>query len=187
MSQNSQTHKRRIYFIKKNFQFKFILKFCAVIFIGAVISTGLLFLLSKGTLTSSFHESRLVITNTSLAILPAVIYTNLITLGLITLASIAVTLLVSHKLAGPMFRFEKDLEVIGKGDLTGTTRLRKRDQMTRFAESLNKMTVSLHDKISDIQKDVEQLEKSASQKDVPKEILADLKHLNQKIGSGFQL
>lgn len=187
MFQNKQTYKRRIYFIKKNFQFRFILKFCTLIFIGVIISTGLLFLFSKGTLTSSFQQSRLVITNTSLAILPAVIYTNLITFGLITLASIGVTLLVSHKLAGPMFRFEKDLEEIEKGDLTRITRLRNRDQLTDFAKSLNKMTASLHDKVLEIQKDVEQLEKSASQKDVPKEIIAELNHLHQKIGSNFQL
>jgi methyl-accepting chemotaxis protein len=103
------------------------------------------------------------------------------------MASIAVTLLVSHKLAGPIFRFEKDLEEIGKGNLTLISRLRDGDQLTDFAKSISNMTASLHDKVLEIQKDVEQLEKSASQKDVPKEIIAELNHLHQKIGSNFQL
>ena len=38
--------KRRQYFVQKNFQFKFILKFCIVLLIGIIISTGLLLLFS---------------------------------------------------------------------------------------------------------------------------------------------
>ena len=89
MSEDKQSQRRRDYFVKKGFQFRFILKFCLLVFIGVVISTGLLFLFSQDTLTSSFQQSRLVIKNTGLAILPYVVYTNLITLGLITLATIA--------------------------------------------------------------------------------------------------
>lgn len=186
MSQNRNPYKRRHYFIKKGFQFKFILKFCLIILIGVIISTGLLFLFSQGTLTSSFHQSRLVIKNTALAILPAVIYTNLITLGLITLATIIVTVFISHKIAGPMFRFEKDLEEIGAGDLTKNVTLRKKDQITDMAESLNKMIGSLHEKVFTIQTDVEHLLESASKQNAPKLLIEGLNHLKQEIKSNFK-
>lgn len=187
MAKDGCAFKRRTYFIKKNFQFKFIFKFCLVILAGVTVSTGILFVFSSGTLTSSFQDSRLVIKNTSLAILPVVIYTNLITLGLITIASIAVTLLVSHKLAGPMFRFEKDLEEIGGGNLTKHVGLRKHDQMTDFAESMNKMTNSLHAKVLDVRAGLDQVIKSASRKNVPEEIIEELNRLHQKIGTNFKL
>lgn len=187
MSQQERTYKRRQYFIKKDFQFKFILKFCLIILIGIILSTGLLFLFSQGTLTSSFQQSRLVIKNTSLAILPAVIYTNLITLGLITLATIVVTLFVSHKIAGPLFRFEKDLKEIEKGDLTKSIKLRKKDQTTDLADSLNKMTAGLHEKVLDIRTGVENLIELASKQNAPQELIEDLNHLHQKIGMNFKI
>ena len=179
--------KRRTYFIKKSFQAGFILKFCLVILAGIIASTGILFFLSSGTLTSSFQDSRLVVKNTSLAILPLVLYTNLITLGLITVASIAVTLLVSHKFAGPLFRFEKDLEEISNGNLTKRIRLRKKDQMMDFAESMNNMTDSLHTKMLDVQVGIDQIIESASRKKVPKEIIEELNRVSQGIDAKFQL
>ena len=39
--------KRRQHFVQKEFQSKFILKFCMVSFTGIIISIGLLFLFSK--------------------------------------------------------------------------------------------------------------------------------------------
>ena len=187
MSQQERTYKRRQYFIKKDFQFKFILKFCLIILIGTILSTGLLFLFSQGTLTSSFQQSRLVIKNTALTILPAVIYTNLIMLGLITLATIVVTLFVSHKIAGPLFRFEKELKDIEKGDLTKSIKLRKKDQTTDLADSLNKMTASLHGKVLEIRTGVEHLIESVSKQNATQELVDQLNHLYQKIETNFKI
>lgn len=187
MSQSKHPYRRRQYFIKKEFQSKFIMKFCLIILVGVLISTGLLLLFSHGTLTSSFHQSRLIIKNTAIAILPAVIYTNLITLGLITLAAIVVILFVSHKIAGPMFRFEKEIKEIGLGDLTKTIRLRKKDQITEIAEDLNKMTASLHEKVVDIQTGVEHLLELASKQNAPQGLIEELNRLKQKIQSSFKI
>lgn len=186
MSQDKQFHKRRNYFVKKDFQFRFILKFCLLVFIGVVISTGLLFLFSQDTLTSSFQQSRLVIKKTGLAILPSLVYINLITLGLITLASIMVTLFVSHKIAGPMFRFEEELKRIGEGDLTKKVMIRKKDQITDMAVSLNDMIAGLRAKVLDVQTEVEHIRQSASRQNVPKGLIEELNCLHQKIGSNFK-
>jgi len=154
---------------------------------GVIISTGLLFLFSQGTLTSSFHQSRLVIKDTALAILPAIIYTNLITLGLITLATIIVTVFISHKIAGPLYRFEKELKKIGEGDLTKKITLRRKDQITDMAVGLNEMIASLHEKVFAIQSDVEHLLESASKRNAPEGLVEELNHLYQKIGSSFKI
>ena len=187
MTQERPHFRRRHYFIKKGFQFRFILKFCLLILLGVVISTGLLFLFSQDTLTSSFDKSKLVIEKTAFAILPAAIYTNLITLGLITLATIAVTLFVSHKLAGPMFRFEADLKVIGDGDLTKIVRLRKKDQMMSIVESLNQMTASLREKLITVHSSVEQMTEKASGQGASQELIDGLKDLRQKIEDNFKI
>ncbi|HBF43765.1 MAG TPA: hypothetical protein DDW42_09110 [Desulfobacteraceae bacterium] len=185
----SQKHnyKRKQYFVKKGYQFKFIFKFCLIILIGSVISTGVLFLLSQGTLTSSFEHSRLVVNNTSFAILPAVIFTNIITLVLISLASIVVVLLISHKIAGPLFRFEKEIKEIEKGDLTKKIILRKKDQITDMAKGLNKMTESLHDKVFAIQTDVDQLIELASKQEIQGSFIKKLNNLHQSIHKHFKV
>lgn len=187
MSQDKQPDKRRSYFIKKDFQFRFILKFCLLVFIGVVISTVLLFLFSQDTLTSSFQQSRLVIKKTGLAILPSLVYTNLITLGLITLATIIVTLFVSHKIAGPMFRFEKELKDVGQGDLTKKVIVRKKDQITELADCLNNMIGDLRAKVLDIQTEVGHIRQSASRQNAPKGLVEELNRLHQKISSSFKI
>lgn len=185
--QNKRSYKRSSYCIKKEFQFKFILRFCLLVLIGAIISTGLLFLFSQGTLTSSFQQSRLIIKNTALAILPSVVYTNLITLALITLATIIVTLFVSHKVAGPMFRFEKELKAIGEGNLTKKIMLRKKDQIKDMADCLNNMVASLHEKILDIQTAVEHIRNSASGQSAPEGLVEELQQLHHKIQHSFRI
>ena len=77
MIPGQQTQQRKTHLIKKEFQYKFILKFCLIILAGVIVSTSLLFAFSQDTLTSSFNQSRLVIRSTGYAILPAVVYTNL--------------------------------------------------------------------------------------------------------------
>ena len=187
MSQNRHPQRRKQYFVKKDFQFKFILKFCLLILIGAILSTGLLFLFSQGTLTSSFQQSRLLIENTALVIHPAVIYTNPITLGLITLATIVVTLFISHKLAGPMFRFEKELKEIGKGDLTKRLEVRKKDPITGMADSLNEMIAGLNNKVLVIQNHVEDMLDLASKQNAPEGLIQALNLLHHKIKNSFKI
>jgi methyl-accepting chemotaxis protein len=179
--------KRRQYFVQKDFQFKFILKFCIVLLIGIIISTGLLLLFSMNTLTSSFEQSRLIIKNTAFAIIPSVFLSNLITLALITLLTIIVTLIISNKLAGPLFRFQKELKEISEGNLTQVIKLRKNDQITGMADSLNQMRTGLKNSILSIKEEVEQIIESASGQDIPPELINQLNHLNQKIGSNFKL
>ncbi|MBW1701681.1 MAG: methyl-accepting chemotaxis protein [Deltaproteobacteria bacterium] len=186
MSQK-RTYKRRHFFVKKEYQFKFILKFCLIILVGSIISTGLVLLFSRGTLTSSFEHSKLVVTNTATAILPAVILTNIITILIISLATIVVVLFISHKIAGPLFRFEKELKEIGEGDLTKVIRLRKKDQITDMAESLNSMTSNLRDRVLAIQTGVTQVLESASKQNAPEGLIEELDNLHINIHKNFKI
>lgn len=150
-------YKRSNYFIKKDFQFNFIIKFCFILFVGILVSTGLVFLFSQGTLTSSFDNSRLVIKNTGDAIMPTLFITNLITLAFITLAAIGVTLFVSHRIAGPMFRFEQDIKKIATGDLLVRINLRQKDQFSEMAKAFNEMASSMHEKVSKIDQEIDRV------------------------------
>jgi methyl-accepting chemotaxis protein len=179
--------KRRQYFVQKGFQSKFILKFCMILLVGIIISIGLLFLFSENTLTSSFEQSRLVIKNTASAILPNVFLSHLIAFVLITLLTIVITLLVSHKLAGPLFRFQKELKEMGSGDLSNVIKMRKDDQVKAIADGLNHMRANLRQKILDIREEVEQIIEFTSGQEIPSDLVKRLDHLNQMIRHNFKL
>jgi methyl-accepting chemotaxis protein len=187
MPQKPTRIRRRQFYIKKDYQFNFILKFCLLVFGGALVSMGLLFLLSKGTLTFSFEHSRLIVKDTAFAILPAIILTNITTLVIVTLATIVVVLFVSHKIAGPMFRFEQDVKEIGQGNLTKVVRIRQKDQLKDFTGSLNHMTSSLHAKVLEIRKGLEQLHGSARQQDASEKLIEEIENLQQSIQTHFEL
>jgi methyl-accepting chemotaxis protein len=186
MTQQTVPNKRGQYFIEKGFQFHFIVKFCLLLLAGILLSTALLFLFSQGTLTSSFQHSRLEIKSTAMSILPALLYTNLITLLIVSAAAIAVTLFVSHKIAGPMYRIEQGLAATGRGDLTHRISFRRKDQMQGLADSFNHMSASLSDKISAIDAEAESLEKLAAELGLPDHFTARLSGLRAAIRGGFR-
>jgi nitrogen fixation/metabolism regulation signal transduction histidine kinase len=187
VSSRSASASRRQFFIKKGFQFRFILWFCLLVLFGGMLSTGLILYFTQGNLTSLFSNSRLVVTDTAIYILPAVIYTNMITILIISLSLIVVTLFVSHKIAGPLFRLEQDINVIAKGNLTFTVRLRKGDQLRELPADINEMTASLNTKVAAIQSGVERIMISASDQNAPKWFQDKLHHLHERIGQNFEL
>ncbi len=146
----AQKYKRRNYFIKKQFQTRFILKFCALVVLGAVISGVILYLLSRGTVTTAFVNSRLSIVNTADYILPALIGSGLVSIALISIATVIVVMYLSHRIAGPLFRIEKSAEEIGSGNLAFKIWLRSTDEITRMADGLNEMTENLRKSLLEI-------------------------------------
>jgi len=175
---------RRQYYIKKDFQTRFIIRFILVLIIGGVISVGLTYLTTRGTLTTSYVDARLVIQDTPLAILPSVVLTTLITIVVVGVIVGIVTLLVSHKIAGPMFRFEKDIERIAGGDLKSHIHLRREDQFQEMVKTLNAMIDSLNSKVSEIRQEVAE---QAGNMTLPETCRDEFDKLDRKITSSFKL
>jgi len=179
--------KRRQVFIQKAYQVKFILKFCLIILAGGVLSTVLVSLFSRGTLTTLFVHCRLVMKSTASAILPTIILTNAITLAITTLIGIVTLLYISHKIAGPMFRFEKDMAALKEGDLTLQVFLRDKDQFATLGQGFNEMTAGIRGKVQAISSEVEQLQESAKEQNLPDRVIDDLDHLKQSIHGHFKI
>jgi len=135
--------KRRNYFINKGFQTEFILKFCGLVAFGCVIFGIILYIFSAHTLTTSFENSRLVVKSTASYILPGLVFGGLI-VGLVTaVASSIVVLLMTHRIAGPLYRFERHAQRVGSGEISPDLKIRKKDQFQNLAGVFNKMTQDL--------------------------------------------
>ena len=150
--------RRKNYFIDKKFQSLFIIKFCALIVLGAILSGVIVYLMSRSTVTTSFDNLRLVIKSTADFILPAVLLSSIVVIVVIGIATIAVTLFTSHRIAGPLYRMEKDIEEVASGNLTKQFSLRKADEIKALAEGLNDLTETLKDDVGKIKRGVNELE-----------------------------
>jgi len=140
---NRLPFRRRNYFIKKKFQVNFTVKFLIIILIEAFLAAGLFLYMSKGTLTTGYLGSELRIARTYDFFLPMLLLSNLIIVGISAVIGIAVLIFLSHRIAGPLYRFENILDAIKKGDLTQRFKLRENDQFVELANSINEHTDTL--------------------------------------------
>lgn len=143
-------YKRRNYFINKGFQSEFILKFCGLVALGSLVFGVALYIFSRYTLTTSFENSRLVIKSTADYIFLGLLFGGIITAMLTALAASAVVTLMTHRIAGPMYRFEKYISEIGAGMFYSDLKIRKKDQFQNMAGALNKMTADIRRGLTEV-------------------------------------
>ncbi|MFA5142994.1 MAG: methyl-accepting chemotaxis protein [Candidatus Omnitrophota bacterium] len=153
--------RRRNYYITKQFQRGFIIKFCALVILGSAISSAIIYLASRSTVCTTFENSKLVMKSTADFILPAVILSSLVSVMLIGMATIIITLFTSHKIAGPLYRLDKDVQEITAGNLKIIFRLRVGDEIKPLAVSLNDMVTAIRGHIAAAKKGLSSLESSA--------------------------
>ena len=149
--------RRKHYFIKKRFQIDFSIKFLILIVIEALLAIGLFIYLSRGTLTTGYIGSDFRIARTSDFFLPTLLLSNLIIIGITGIIGLAVLILMSHRIAGPLYRFEKLLTDVTRGDLTHRFRLRDRDQLAQLSDSITEFTVSMDKKIGGVKSSVHEI------------------------------
>lgn len=169
-------NRRKQYFINKEFQSKFIIKFCMLVIIGSFISGLIIYLMSKSTVTTAFDNSRLTIKSTADFILPAVLLGSSVVIVVIGLATVGVTLFTSHRIAGPLYRLEKDIEEVAGGNLKMRFSLRYTDELKLLAASFDKMTENLRSNMASIKAALIELDKKA-----PQELRQELENLKQAV------
>ncbi|MDD5436139.1 MAG: methyl-accepting chemotaxis protein [Candidatus Omnitrophica bacterium] len=178
---DDQRNRRRNYYIKKDFQLSFILKFCLIVAIGAIISGGIIYWMSKSTVTTSFENLRLVIKSTADYMLPAVLLAGFIVIVVTGIASIFITLFTSHKIAGPLYRIEKDIREVAAGNLAQAFNLRQGDEIKPIAEALDLMVHYLREEVSLIKRDIAELESLSVSGGTSREIREKIKTLRARI------
>jgi methyl-accepting chemotaxis protein len=139
--------RRRNYFIEKSFQARFVFKFCTLVVLGGLLSMAALYMIGTGSTTVSIVNSRVVVKSTADFLLPVLIQTFLVVMVLVGVAAIAVTLFVSHQIAGPLYRLKKAMEQLSGGDFKAEVKLRSTDQLKDLADTFNTMARKLKAKL----------------------------------------
>ncbi len=159
--------KRKKYIIKKGLQFRFVgIVFALALLASAVtgytvFATGWTLLGEK--LTNVYPQGRLIaiFRTTNMALARNLLFTSpfIFLLGF----------LFSHRIAGPVYRIEKTIYEISRGNLGLRIKLRKGDELWDLADIINDMTQNLDSSIGSnkalllkIQKDLDQVKNIVS-------------------------
>ena len=141
---------RRQYYIQRSFQRRFVLQFCALVIAGCALCAVLVCLYASRTLTTVFFQSKLRVLSTADFLWPVLGASTVIAVLLVGGIAVIRLLRISHKIAGPLYRFEQTAKAISAGDLRMQIRLRHKDELQEFSRSFNEMVGGLRDRVQSI-------------------------------------
>jgi len=129
--------------IEPVFSLRFQLKYSVAMVIGSVLASMALFFYLDQGLGEGYFESLVTLSNLEEAIPSYLVMSFGVQLVLIFLITIAIHLFVSHKIAGPVYRYELALTSILKNDLRYDVRTRQGDQLKSMVTALNTFIASM--------------------------------------------
>lgn len=149
--------KRRKIFINKSFQGRFIINVMLLLLLSFFCSALMVYWLTGGDLTAESQSAHASIEDSLKHLGASVFIGNLVAILVAGVGILFLVLYASHKIAGPMFRFEKLCQQIGDGQLDTITRLRKDDQLQDMGRAFEEMVIKLRERREMRAKTVEKL------------------------------
>lgn len=131
-------NRRRTFFVNHPTQRHYLILVAVAMFVPTIVATACLYYLIWQTVAYELAIPELI----AESLLPAFHRVNqiiLIVLPLLFSLIFFVSLRISHRFSGPLYRIEKDLDTMIKtGDFTKPIRLRPRDQLHSLANHINR-------------------------------------------------
>lgn len=134
-TQPTQTQfKRRTIFIKKNLQLRYMFLIVMSVLCGLSIMT----LELTATLNDLFDVHPVLVQPIYDQFIP-IAASFFYKIAIYLLFVVLISAILSHKMAGPVYRFEQTCKAIAKGDYSQRVHLRQGDQLTELQDEFNKM------------------------------------------------
>ncbi|MBL7157364.1 MAG: hypothetical protein ISS92_04265 [Candidatus Omnitrophica bacterium] len=137
-------YKRTRYIVKAKFQMKYVGLLLLVALASAAISGYTIYynswVLLGEKLANVYPQGRLMEIFKSVNIKLAV------SMVFVSMLCIGIGILVSHKIAGPVYRMIRFLDDLTAGDYSKRLVLRRKDELKDLAEAINRLTVELDKK-----------------------------------------
>ncbi len=151
----AQNYKRRNFFIKKDFQGKLILGYFLFVTGGCLFFLFLLGVFSADTLTISYDNHDLQLGQTPIMLLKQTLAAHWVFIVIGGAFLVAAAMLLTHRIAGPLFRLEKTLDSMLKGNLNDTIYLRTNDEGKDLAKKINDFNGELSLTVKNLQNNAE--------------------------------
>lgn len=146
----------------KGYFFKFGAKYALAVILTALVTALFLFLFLKRTPGLSYSDSYGVISALRQELLHKSILIYGVTALLITFGIAAISLVYSHRVAGPLYRLGVEARDIASGDLSKSVRFRKNDAIHEVADDMNGMRESYKNLLSSLESGIEELKDAVS-------------------------
>jgi len=131
--------RRRNYFIKKELQGRYIFSFFIFMVFGGIIFTLIFSLMSADTLTVVYEDYNLRIGKTPFILIKEILRADWIYVVTAGLSVAFISMFLTHRFAGPMYRFEKSVEEMLRGNFNFEIKLRKKDEGKELAAMMNQL------------------------------------------------
>lgn len=155
-----RTYVRRKYYIKKDFQKRFILEYLALIFLGAVLANGMLYALLDKGIDKAFYRAHIIITTTGDVVRSPLVLTNIAVVSASVAAVLVSILLSSWKVGSRLHCLAEGIEGLKNGDLT--VQVKACDgHLTEVADIFNHTVMQLNRKIIPVKDELTKIEETA--------------------------
>ena len=153
---NNQNRRKHLNFsIKRKLQLRLFIKVLTIAIVAVGIMGAIFYFYSEREISSSYRQFHINAKNFLDLLLPVVVLSLLAAV----VVSISITLFFPIKIAGPLYRIERDLkEKLANGDLTVRFHLRKGDEVDDLAEAVNICVENWKEKIETIKRSAEDIE-----------------------------
>jgi len=157
-----QKWKRRNYFIKKELQGQYIFTIFLFVIFGCLLFTFIFSQLAANTMTITYENSVLQVGKTPVVLIRELLKANWIFIltGGFFIGLLA--LFVTHRFAGPLYRFEKTLEEMIGEDHSSVIRLRPNDEAKEVAELLNRYNEKMSADLAELTTESEAVRRNLS-------------------------
>ena len=144
--------RRRNFFIKKELQGRYIFSFFILVIIGSFFFTTIFSILSANTLTIAYKDYNLQIGKTPVILLKEILSANWMFIVPGGILVVITSMFLTHRFAGPIFRFEKTLEEMILGNFSIQIRLRKKDEARELADMMNRFNDVISSRLREMRK-----------------------------------
>ncbi len=135
-----QKNKRKSVLVESKIQFKYmLLVFLAIVLTALTVGISNFYIIkSVNQLFPWSLELQTIISKLNQMMIGQVLV--LIVIG------VGISMILSHKIAGPIYRFRKSMEIISQGNFSHRISLRKHDEMQDLAQLLNQVAAKFEQK-----------------------------------------
>ena len=148
----AQKFKRRKLLVDVPFQLRMILRFTVSIVCASFVVGILIFCLAQTSTTGAIEKARVFVKPPSDFILPVLVLTVLSVAVIAGLGVMFMTLFVSHRIVGPVFRIKKEVDLLRQGQIKRNFSTREKDQLKDLSKCLQDMTDTLHGRHCELRK-----------------------------------
>lgn len=165
MAKKFQRRKRN-YLINKDLQGKLSLQYLLLTIVGILLFGGFFILSTNDHLTISYENDAIKVGNTSSMLLAEFIKNEGLFLLIGGLFIIIITIVWTHRIAGPLYRFEQTLAAMCERDLNQRIFLRKGDEGKELGTLINSLNQTLGRDIEQLKAFSENLAESTEKKKI---------------------